>query len=313
MSWIGPVPTWMIRWCLCDNATATASWASVDFDGSLSGTTGRSDEHRRLGSDNVQRLPVAVGLVGSAKASPKLENTQFLKEYLPGVFWSCVDSQTCSHTVIWVKTHFWICKTGTGTSTTVHWCFWESRRKMNWSESLNLLPRGAAGENRKVEPRNIFETPKFIRGTFEILFCSAENVLYLSSIWTKFQDSEVVCKTFHSKEVSAPSDRHSCAGACAFFVVGVACTKQVSWAPVHVQVCTLWEVSVDTSVHVCEHILYRVTVHMRSCMCSLFISVAGGPGWRGSVYAWHLFLAKDVIFDMRKDRGIGYISSLFWR
>jgi len=35
ISWIGPAPTWMIRWCLCNNAAATVSWAGVNFDGFL--------------------------------------------------------------------------------------------------------------------------------------------------------------------------------------------------------------------------------------------------------------------------------------
>jgi len=32
---IGHAPTWMIRWCLCDNTAAIASWAGMDFDGFL--------------------------------------------------------------------------------------------------------------------------------------------------------------------------------------------------------------------------------------------------------------------------------------
>jgi len=44
MSWIRPALTWMIRWCLCGNAAATASWARVDFDGLLYGKEGDSEE-----------------------------------------------------------------------------------------------------------------------------------------------------------------------------------------------------------------------------------------------------------------------------
>jgi len=40
------------------------------------------------------------------------------------------------------------------------------------------------------------------------------------------QDSRILCNSFHGKKIAAPSDRHACTGVCAFFVVGVACTKQ---------------------------------------------------------------------------------------
>jgi len=37
----------------------------------------------------------------------------------------------------------------------------------------------------------------------------------------------------HGEEVAAPSHGRACAGVCAFCALIVACTKQVSWAPVH--------------------------------------------------------------------------------
>jgi len=58
-----------------------------------------------------------------------------------------------------------------------------------------------------------------------------------------------VRSSFHGKEVAAPSHRRACAGVCAFLVVRVAFTKQVSWAPVHVQVCTLYRCFVYIHTH----------------------------------------------------------------
>jgi len=43
----------------------------------------------------------------------------------------------------------------------------------------------------------------------------------------------------HGKEVAAPSHGRACAGACTFFVLIVACPKQVSWAPVHAGMCVI--------------------------------------------------------------------------
>jgi len=55
--------------------------------------------------------------------------------------------------------------------------------------------------------------------------------------------SRSCCKTgrngLYGEEVAAPSNGRACAGVCAFFVLSVACNKQVSWAPVHAQVCRL--------------------------------------------------------------------------
>ena len=52
MDWIRPAPTWMIGWCLCDNAAATAQWAGVNFNG----TKGYSDEYVWLNGDDVRGL-----------------------------------------------------------------------------------------------------------------------------------------------------------------------------------------------------------------------------------------------------------------
>jgi len=73
----------------------------------------------------------------SAEAK-NLKNPAFFKVYLTGV--SCADSQTWSNTLFWVKPYLWMSKTGID-AFTVRSCFRESGRKINWSESLNLLLR----------------------------------------------------------------------------------------------------------------------------------------------------------------------------
>jgi len=50
------------------------------------------------------------------------------------------------------------------------------------------------------------------------------------------------------------------------------------WAPLHVQVCTLSQVLDDASVHICKYTLRVQGVHVRSYMCSLFVSIRG-PWW----------------------------------
>jgi len=88
---------------------------------------------------------------------------------------------------------------------------------------------------------------------------------------------------------------------CAGVVVGVACTQQVSWAPVHMQMCSLWHAFVYTSTHICEYILHRICK-----VCSLAL---GGEGLGFQlVYAGHLLLAWGLIFD----RSNCLESSLFW-
>jgi len=84
---------------------------------------------------------------------------------------------------------------------------------------------------------------------------------------------KVICNSFHG-DVFAAVHRRTCAGACEFFLryrVRVACTlKQVSWAPVHVQVCTLNSFLIsmykfaNTLATGCAHALvYAQTIHWR--------------------------------------------------
>ena len=75
-----------------------------------------------------------------------------------------------------------------------------------------------------------------------------------------FQDSRMIYKSFIAKSSLHCLHKRACAGVCAFVVVDVACTKQVSWAPVHVQhVCMLskyvcYTGVFNTSVHICEQV-----------------------------------------------------------
>jgi len=95
---------------------------------------------------------------------------------------------------------------------------------------------------------------------------------------------------YHGKELAALSDRRACVGVCAFFLVGVACTEQVSWILVHMQVYMLWQVSVDTSLRICKHTLHKVCTCALHSVCAL-CSLASGDEGAGVqlVYAGHLF------------------------
>jgi len=53
---------------------------------------------------------------------------------------------------------------------------------------------------------------------------------------------KMVRNGFHDKEVAAQLHRRACAGVCASFLVGLACTKQVSGALMHVRVRTLYAI-----------------------------------------------------------------------
>ena len=61
----------------------------------------------------------------------------------------------------------------------------------------------------------------------------------LSSIRMKFQDSQIARNSFHGETIASMSHGRTCAGVIEFYALSVACIKQVSWAPVHVEVCTL--------------------------------------------------------------------------
>jgi len=89
--------------------------------------------------------------------------------------------------------------------------------------------------------------------------------------------------SLHGEEVAATSHGRACTGVCAFFALILACTKQVSRAPVHAIVYVI-QVFL-TSAYISATRSLQV-VHMRSCKRSLCIRV-GGQEWGGSelVYA----------------------------
>jgi len=71
------------------------------------------------------------------------------------------------------------------------------------------------------------------------MFYSTKPLLWLSSIFLYAVNQNEVFKIVIALQWFSLHcrDKSKSAGVCAFFVVGVACTKQVSCAPVHVQVC----------------------------------------------------------------------------
>ena len=78
--------------------------------------------------------------------------------------------------------------------------------------------------------------------------------------------------------------RRVCVGVCSWVVVGVTCTKQVSWVPVHDQVSILWQMHLDTRVHICEHTLHRMMmiafVSFKSSLVPLFEGLWSSNSWK---------------------------------
>jgi len=72
-----------------------------------------------------------------------------------------------------------------------------------------------------------------------------------------------------SKEASAPLHRRACTSAYAFIAESAHAFQQVFLSTMHVQVCTLDRCFEHQRKHLRTHSLQDV--HMRSCMCSLFI------------------------------------------
>ena len=104
------------------------------------------------------------------------------------------------------------------------------------------------------------------------VFCSPSIGTNFSRFQTNFSRFKRVRNGLHGKRLATPSDTD----VCVFFVVGVACTKQMSWASVHVHVCGLYRCFWHQCTYLQTHSLQGV--HMRSCMRSLFI-IVGGQGW----------------------------------
>ena len=108
--------------------------------------------------------------------------------------------------------------------------------------------------------------------------------------WLPGQSSslKMVHNGFYGKQGAAPSHRRACAGVGAFFAIRVACTNQLSWALVHVQVRTVYRCFGHHSI--CCQTHPPQSVHVRSCMRSLFLRVRGG-GWGSSASLYSAFIA----------------------
>ena len=126
---------------------------------------------------------------------------------------------------------------------------------------------------------------------------------------SKFSRFWIVFNSFIAKKLLHRRHWRVFEGVCAFVMVGMACTKQVSWAPVHVQECTLRHMSVNINVNVCEYTLR--SVYKCAGVCAL-CWLAFEDECRGFqlVYAEQLLLAWRAIFDRRRDRGVVCIFSI---
>ena len=126
-----------------------------------------------------------------------------------------------------------------------------------------------------------------------------------------------VCNSFHGNVVAAPLHRRTChAQVYLHLLWQVWCAlKQLSWAPVHTQVCMLHRCFKPLRTHSLQG------VHMCSCIRIFFISVEG-PGWgleswpslwRALVARhWGLFLIEGEIEVLFVTMCLLYHQS-FWR
>ena len=83
------------------------------------------------------------------------------------------------------------------------------------------------------------------------------------------EDSRLVRNSFHGKEVSTSLHEGACTGACAFFAGSVVCIQTGFLSTMHAQVFMLNGCCVHQRTHLRTR--SQQDVHMRSCMCSLFI------------------------------------------
>jgi len=84
-----------------------------------------------------------------------------------------------------------------------------------------------------------------------------------------WQDSRWVRNSFHGKNISILLYGRACTGACAFFAGSVACIQTGVLSTMRAQVFTLNRCCVYQRTHLRTRSLQDV--HMRSCMCCLFI------------------------------------------
>jgi len=112
-NWMRPAPTRMIRWCLCNTTSATASWASVDLDGFL--------EQTALDNWSIKALVAWRGglFLTEGKIGVLSVSSLFLTRV--GVYGCvCVCIRTHTHTLQRWGTWMWAQKSG--------WDTWRAQR-----------------------------------------------------------------------------------------------------------------------------------------------------------------------------------------
>jgi len=98
--------------------------------------------------------------------------------------------------------------------------------------------------------------------TLDTLFSFSVIIVFgLPNNEKKFPRFKTVCNSFHGDKVASLLHRRACADICVFIVVGVTCTKQVSWAPMHAQFCMLPRCR-STPVYIFAKVLSAGHVHV---------------------------------------------------
>jgi len=109
---------------------------------------------------------------------------------------------------------------------------------------------------------------------------------------------------FHGKKVSAPLHMCACTSAYAFFAESMHAFLTGIMSTMHVQVCMLDR----CCEHQCTHLLharYRMYICAYACAVCFIFALGNEDREVQLVYEGTWCLAWGVIFDRRKDRGVG--------
>jgi len=127
-------------------------------------------------------------------------------------------------------------------------------------------------------------TKKLPQKTVSRTFYYCENPMskygrkYNLSVGKRWRGCSIVRNSFHGTEIATLLDRCACAGVCAFVVVGVACTKHVSWAPLHMRVCTLQHVQYNRYLY--KTLYQAIFSDTLSAGCAHALAYAHFVHWR---------------------------------